>query len=81
VRWRDFRVTVDANHKDVTYTLSDGDGGDLTIRHAGEEVVLNTEKPRTIAVRRRKPLLPPPPQPPGREPMHRHTLAQQAPDH
>jgi alpha,alpha-trehalose phosphorylase len=81
LRWRDFRVTVDANHSDVTYTLCDGDGGDLTIRHAGEEVVLNTEKPTTIAVRRRKPLLPPPPQPPGREPMHRRAMLQQLADH
>ena len=80
LRWRDFRVTVDANHSDVTYTLSDGDGGDLTIRHAGEEVVLNTEKPATIAVRRRKPLLPPPPQPPGREPTHRRAQPQQTPE-
>jgi alpha,alpha-trehalose phosphorylase len=81
LRWRDFRVTVDANHSDVTYTLCDGDGGDLTIRHAGEEVVLNTEKPTTIAVRRRTPLLPPPPQPPGREPMHRRVMLQQLADH
>ena len=73
-------MTVDANHSDVTYTLSDGDGGDLTIRHAGEEVVLSTEKPTTIAVRRRKPLLPPPPQPPGREPVHRRSMLQQLVD-
>jgi trehalose/maltose hydrolase-like predicted phosphorylase len=77
LRWRDFRVTVDANHSDVTYTLQDGPGGDLTIRHAHEELVLSTEKPTTIAVRRRKPLLPPPPQPPGREPLHRRSLVQQ----
>jgi trehalose/maltose hydrolase-like predicted phosphorylase len=77
LRWRGFRVTVDANHSDVTYTLSDGDSGELTIRHAGEEVVLNTEKPMTFPVRTRKPLLGPPPQPPGREPMHRRALAQQ----
>ncbi len=37
LRWRDFRVTVDANHPDVTYTVRDGPGGELTIRHAGEE--------------------------------------------
>jgi trehalose/maltose hydrolase-like predicted phosphorylase len=80
LRWRDFRVTVDANHTDVTYTLSDGAGDGLTIRHAGEELELSTEKPTTIAVRRRKPLLPPPVQPPGREPMHRRALAQQALD-
>ncbi|MEB3983044.1 glycoside hydrolase family 65 protein [Mycobacterium sp. 663a-19] len=77
LRWRDFRVTVDANHADVTYTLRDGPGGDLTIRHAGEELLLSTEKPTTIAVRRRKPLLPPPPQPPGREPVHRRSMLQQ----
>jgi trehalose/maltose hydrolase-like predicted phosphorylase len=80
LRWRDFRVTVDANHSDVTYTLRDGPGGDLTIRHAGEELALNTEKPTTIAVRRRKPLLPPPTQPPGREPVHRRSMLQQLVD-
>ena len=80
LRWRDFRVTVDANHSDVTYTLSDGPGGDLTIRHAGEELALSTDKPTTIAVRRRKPLLPPPPQPPGREPVHRRSMLQQLVD-
>jgi trehalose/maltose hydrolase-like predicted phosphorylase len=77
LRWRDSRVTVDANHTDVTYTLRDGPGSDLTIRHAGEELELSTEKPTTIAVRRRKPLLPPPPQPPGREPLHRRGLVRQ----
>ncbi len=75
LRWRDFRVTVDANHSDVTYTLRDGPGGELTIRHAGDEIALSTEKPTTIEVHRRKPLLPSPPQPPGREPLHRRTLA------
>ncbi len=33
LRWREFRLTVDANHSDVTYTLRDGPGSDLTIRH------------------------------------------------
>jgi alpha,alpha-trehalose phosphorylase len=75
LRWRGFRVTVDANHSDVTYTLRDGPDGDLIIRHAGEELALNTDSPTTIAVRERKPLLPPPPQPPGREPLHRRALA------
>jgi alpha,alpha-trehalose phosphorylase len=75
LRWRDFRVTVDANHLDVTYTLRDGPGGDLVIRHAGEDVTLSTTAPTTIAVRKRTPLLPTPPQPPGREPMHRRAQA------
>ena len=74
LRWRDFRLTVDVNHADVTYTLRDGPGTELTIRHAGEDLTLNTDSPTTIAVRTRKPLLPPPPQPPGREPMHRRAL-------
>jgi alpha,alpha-trehalose phosphorylase len=74
LRWREFRVTVDVNHSDVTYTLRDGPGSELSIRHAGEELVLNTESPTTIAVRKRKPLLPPPQQPPGREPVHRRGL-------
>jgi trehalose/maltose hydrolase-like predicted phosphorylase len=75
IRWRDFRLIVDANHSDVTYTLSDGTGTELTIRHADEELTLKTDSPTTVAVRPRKSLLPPPPQPPGREPMHRRSLA------
>ena len=75
LRWRGFRLTIDANHSDVTYTLRDGPGTELTIRHAGEDLTLNTDSPTTIAVQPRKPLLPPPPQPPGREPLHRRALS------
>ncbi len=75
LRWRGFRLTIDANHSDVTYTLRDGPGTALTIRHAGEDLTLNTDSPTTIAVKPRKPLLPPPPQPPGREPVHRRALS------
>ncbi|WP_123024954.1 glycoside hydrolase family 65 protein [Mycolicibacterium stellerae] len=71
LRWRDFRVTVDAGHGEVTYTLRDGPHSTLTIRHAGEPLELSTDSPSTVAVRRRKALLPPPPQPPGREPVRR----------
>ena len=74
LRWREFRLTVDVDHTEVTYALRDGPGTELTIRHAGEEITLNTESPSAIAVRHRKPLLPPPPQPPGREPVHRRGL-------
>ena len=74
----EFRLTVDANHSDVTYTLRDGPGTELTIRHAGEDLELNTESPTTIEVRPRKPLLPPPPQPPGREPLHRRSTVPNA---
>ncbi len=72
VRWRHFRLTVDANHVDVTYTLRDGPDGELTIRHAGDPLMLSTSKPVTMPSERRQALLPPPPSPPGREPLHRH---------
>ncbi|WP_205876571.1 glycoside hydrolase family 65 protein [Mycobacterium camsae] len=74
LRWRGFRLTVDADHENVIYTLRDGPEGELTIQHAGEEVTLSTEEPSTIAVRTREALLPPPVQPPGREPIHRRSL-------
>jgi alpha,alpha-trehalose phosphorylase len=74
LRWQGFRLTVAVTHDDVTYTLRDGPGGDLTIRHAGDDLKLTTSSPSTIALRTREPLLPTPPQPPGREAVHRRTL-------
>jgi hypothetical protein len=65
-------VTVDVIHDEVTYTLRDGPGGGLTIRHAGEDVELSTDAPTTITLHKREPLLPPPQQPPGRAPLHRN---------
>jgi trehalose/maltose hydrolase-like predicted phosphorylase len=72
LRWRGFRLTVDVIHDEVTYTLRDGPGGELTIRHAGEDVELSTSKPTTITLVKREPLLPTPQQPPGRAPLHRN---------
>ncbi|MBV8965173.1 MAG: glycoside hydrolase family 65 protein, partial [Mycobacteriaceae bacterium] len=69
LRWRGFRLTVDVNHDDITYTLRDGPEGQLVIRHAGEDLTLDTSSPQTVAMKERKPLLPPPPQPPGRAPV------------
>lgn len=74
LRWRDFRVTVDADHERVVYTLRDGPGGRLTIRHAGEDLELDTRGPVTVPVRHRRALLPAPPQPPGREPVRRRLV-------
>lgn len=34
LRWHGFRVTVDASHNEVTYTLRDGPDGRLMINHA-----------------------------------------------
>ncbi len=75
LRWRDFRLTVDVNHSDVTYTVRDGPGDQLTIRHSGEELTLNADSPTTVAVCIRKPLMPTPQQPLGREPMHRRAVS------
>ncbi|MBY0442705.1 MAG: glycoside hydrolase family 65 protein [Mycobacteriaceae bacterium] len=69
--WRGFRVSVDVNHTNVTYTVSDGPHAELMIRHASDVLTLNTDAPTTVALRPRKPLLAPPSQPPGREPTHR----------
>ena len=35
---------------DVTYTLRDGPDGELTIRHAGEDLVLSSSEPTTVAI-------------------------------
>ncbi|WP_243632964.1 glycosyl hydrolase family 65 protein [Mycobacterium uberis] len=36
LRWRDFRLTVDARHANITYISHDDPGGELTTRNAGE---------------------------------------------
>lgn len=71
LRWKEFRLTVDVNHANVIYTLRDGPDGELSIRHSGEHVHLNTREPLQVKLVRRRALLPPPPAPPGREPAHR----------
>jgi len=71
LRWREFRLTVDATHDEVTYTLRDGPDSTLSIRHAGSDLSLSTREPTVVDVPPRKSLLPPPPQPPGRAPTHR----------
>ena len=40
LRWKDFRLTVDVNHENVTYTVRDGPHTSLTIRHAGADLEL-----------------------------------------
>jgi trehalose/maltose hydrolase-like predicted phosphorylase len=69
--WQGYRLTVSVTHDEVTYTLRDGPDGELKIRHAGEDLTLNSNEPTTVPLQERQPLLPPPPQPPGREPIHR----------
>ena len=71
LRWRGFRVTVDFDHAEVTYTLRDGPSGELTIRHAGEELRLTTKAESTRRINARRASLPEPQQPKGRAPMRR----------
>ncbi len=71
LRWKDFRMTVDVTHDEVTYALRDGPDRKLSIRHAGEPLDLRTNSPTSVPVKRREQLLPPPPQPPGREQIRR----------
>jgi alpha,alpha-trehalose phosphorylase len=71
LRWRGFRVTVDFDHAEVTYTLRDGPDGELTIRHAGEELRLSTKAASTRPITPRRATTPEPQQPKGRTPMRR----------
>ena len=71
LRWKDFRVTVEVDHEEVTYSLRDGPHGALTIHHAGKPLEITTHSPTTVAVKPLEPLLPPPQQPVGREPFRR----------
>jgi trehalose/maltose hydrolase-like predicted phosphorylase len=71
LRWRDFRVKVDITHAEVIYALRDGPHGHLTIRHAGQDVELDTNAPTVLRLNKRVPLLPEPSQPIGRAPIRR----------
>jgi trehalose/maltose hydrolase-like predicted phosphorylase len=72
IRWRGVRLHVDVDHREVTYSLHEGDEGEVAFRHDGESVVVTADKPVTRTLKRRKAMLPPPPQPVGREPAPRH---------
>jgi trehalose/maltose hydrolase-like predicted phosphorylase len=74
IRWRGARMRVEFDHHEVTYTLHDGDEGEVAFHHDGEEVVVTTGAPVTRRLKRRRPLLPPPPQPVGREPYRREPV-------
>ena len=52
----------------VKYSVHDGEGAQVTIRHAGEDITVTADKPVIRTLDKRTPLLPRPPQPPGREP-------------
>ena len=75
LRWRGFRIIVDADHDLVEYTLRRDDDdtgtGTLTIRHAGADLELSTESTATVRLVPRPPMLPTPRHPPGRTPLRR----------
>ncbi len=64
------RSTVDVTHDQVTYTLRDGKDGhvDLTMRHDGEEISLDSAAPTVVKISPRVALLDAPTQPAGRAP-------------
>jgi alpha,alpha-trehalose phosphorylase len=72
VRWHGARLRVVFDHHEVTYSLHDGDEGEVTMRHDGEEIVVTAEQPVTRRLKERRPMLATPTQPVGREPAQRH---------
>ena len=72
IRWRGVRLRVDVDHEAATYSLHEGDDGEVAFRHDGEELVVTAGKPVTRPLKPRVALLPAPEQPIGREPAQRH---------
>ena len=72
IRWRGVRLRVEVDHGEVTYSLHDGDDGEVGFNHDGEEVVVTADRPVTRPLKARVPLLDQPVQPVGREPAQRH---------
>jgi trehalose/maltose hydrolase-like predicted phosphorylase len=77
IRWRGARMRVAVDHRQVTYSLHDGDEGEIAFRHGGEDVVVTAQQPVTRPLKVRRPLLPAPTQPIGREPAQRHARSSQ----
>ncbi|HEX3901013.1 MAG TPA: glycosyl hydrolase family 65 protein [Mycobacteriales bacterium] len=72
IRWRGVRLRVEVDHREATYSLHDGDEGEVVLSHAGEELVVTADKAVTRPLKPRVALLPAPSQPVGREPAQRH---------
>jgi trehalose/maltose hydrolase-like predicted phosphorylase len=69
--WRGVRLLVDVDHASVTYAVRDGSDARLTLRHAGEQMVVTADRPLAVPLGRRTPSSPPPTQPVGRAPVRR----------
>jgi alpha,alpha-trehalose phosphorylase len=74
LRWRGFRVTVDVDHEQVSYTLSNdsAEQDSLGIRHAGVDLELTVGATHPVALAPRRAMLAAPTQPAGRTPVRRH---------
>jgi trehalose/maltose hydrolase-like predicted phosphorylase len=75
IRWRGARLRVSFDHDEVTYSMHEGDEGEIAFRHDGEDVVVTAGTPEVRALKGRRPLLPTPSQPVGRAPAQRHANA------
>jgi alpha,alpha-trehalose phosphorylase len=72
IRWRGVRLRVSFDHSEVSYSLHEGDDGEISFHHDGENIVVSVGEPVTRPLKSRTSLLPAPPQPVGREPAKRH---------
>src|SRR3954453_7302024 len=72
LRWRGARLRVEVEHTQVTYSVHNGGYAEMTIKHAGEDLVVTAKEPVVLELKKKKPLLPRPPQPVGCEPIDRH---------
>jgi len=69
IRWRGDKVRVAVSQTQATYTLEDGHGPGLVLKHHGEPFRLTTASPVTLAIAPAEPLTPRPEQPAGRAPI------------
>ena len=74
LRWLGARLNVSIRDGAVTYTVQDGAGSSIALRHVDEDLVVVTGTPVTRPLRVRAPLLPEPVQPHGRAPIRRKQL-------
>jgi alpha,alpha-trehalose phosphorylase len=72
IRWRGVRLQVRVDHQQVVYAMHDGDEGEVSFHHDGEEVTVTSGKPVTRPMKHRKAMLALPTQPLGRAPLSRH---------
>jgi trehalose/maltose hydrolase-like predicted phosphorylase len=72
IRWRGVRLQVRVDHEQVVYAMHEGDEGEVSFHHDGEQVTVTPDKPITRPMKHRKALLATPVQPLGRAPLSRH---------